>query len=103
MWTEARKEALTPAQCRSPLGRRPYDLRHAAVPLFVDSGRAAIGTSGNRSARYNPLHRLAGDLRDQLVISIVVQNGDTSSFSHRRNQQLPPTKPWVARAQRSLL
>ena len=38
MWTEARKEALTPAQYRSPLGRRPYDLRHAAVSLWLNSG-----------------------------------------------------------------
>ncbi len=37
-WTEARKEALTPAQYRSPLGCRPYDLRHAAVSLWLDSG-----------------------------------------------------------------
>ena len=28
----------TPAQCRSPLGRRPYDLRHAAVSLWLNSG-----------------------------------------------------------------
>lgn len=32
-WTEARQKALTPARYRSPLGRRPYDLRHAAVSL----------------------------------------------------------------------
>ena len=38
MWTEARKQALTPAQQRSPLGRRPYDLRHAAVSLWLNSG-----------------------------------------------------------------
>ena len=43
VWAEARKKALTEAQCRSPLGRRPYDLRHAAV-----SGRGAW--SGLRSA-----------------------------------------------------
>jgi integrase len=30
--------ALTPAQYRSPLGRRPYDLRHAAVSLWLNSG-----------------------------------------------------------------
>jgi integrase len=30
--------ALTPAHCRSPLGRRPYDLRHAAVSLWLNSG-----------------------------------------------------------------
>ena len=33
-----RKQALTEAQCRSPLGRRPYDLRHAAVSLWLNSG-----------------------------------------------------------------
>jgi integrase len=38
VWAEARKQALTPAQCRSPLGRRPYDLRHAAVSLWLNSG-----------------------------------------------------------------
>jgi integrase len=38
VWAEARKQALTPAQFRSPLGRRPYDLRHAAVSLWLNSG-----------------------------------------------------------------
>jgi hypothetical protein len=36
--SEARKKALTPAQYRSPLGRRPDDLRHAAVSLWLNSG-----------------------------------------------------------------
>jgi hypothetical protein len=39
--TEARKEALTTAQCGSPLGRRPYDLRHVAVSLWLNSGMPA--------------------------------------------------------------
>ncbi|HEX2744341.1 MAG TPA: tyrosine-type recombinase/integrase [Streptosporangiaceae bacterium] len=38
VWADARARALTPAQCRSPLGRRPYDLRHAAVSLWLNSG-----------------------------------------------------------------
>jgi integrase len=38
VWDAARREALTPAQYRSPLGRRPYDLRHAAVSLWLNSG-----------------------------------------------------------------
>jgi integrase len=38
VWADARKTALTEAQCRSPLGRRPYDLRHAAVSLWLNSG-----------------------------------------------------------------
>jgi integrase len=38
VWDAARREALTPAQYRSPLGRRPYDPRHAAVSLWLNSG-----------------------------------------------------------------
>ena len=38
VWTEARQRALTPGQYRSPLGRRPYHLRHAAVSLWLNSG-----------------------------------------------------------------
>src|ERR1700733_14512931 len=47
-----------------------------------------LGWSGNRSARYDPLHRLAGDLRDQLVVTVVVQDGDTFPFGHCRDQQV---------------
>jgi integrase len=32
------QQALTPTQYRSPLGRRPYDLRHAAVSFWLNSG-----------------------------------------------------------------
>ncbi len=38
VWADARAKALTAAQHRSPLGRRPYDLRHAAVSLWLNSG-----------------------------------------------------------------
>ena len=35
---DARKAVLTPVQLRSPLARRPYDLRHAAVSLWLNAG-----------------------------------------------------------------
>ncbi|MEU8268221.1 tyrosine-type recombinase/integrase [Sphaerisporangium sp. NPDC049002] len=38
VWKEARTYALTPDQVASPLGGRPYDLRHAAVSLWLNSG-----------------------------------------------------------------
>jgi integrase len=38
VWRQARGAALTPAQQRSPLARRPYDLRHAAVSLWLNAG-----------------------------------------------------------------
>jgi integrase len=38
VWDQGRQTALIPAQYRSPLGRRPYELRHAAVSLWLNSG-----------------------------------------------------------------
>ena len=38
VWVEARILALTPVQVASPLARRPYDLRHAAVSLWQSAG-----------------------------------------------------------------
>ena len=38
VWDQPRQTALTSAQYRSPLGRRPSDLRHAAVSLWLNSG-----------------------------------------------------------------
>jgi integrase len=37
VWAEARTLALTPAQVVSPLAGRPYDLRHAAVSLWLNA------------------------------------------------------------------
>jgi integrase len=38
VWQRARPLALSPAQQASPLARRPYDLRHAAVSLWLNAG-----------------------------------------------------------------
>ena len=38
VWAEARTLALTPDQVASPLAGRPYDLRHAAVSLWLNAG-----------------------------------------------------------------
>jgi integrase len=38
VWDEARNLALTPAQVASPMAGRPYDLRHAAVSLWLNAG-----------------------------------------------------------------
>ena len=37
-WARARLSALTEEQVHSPLARRPYDLRHAAASLWLNSG-----------------------------------------------------------------
>ncbi|MGE0300830.1 MAG: integrase, partial [Pseudonocardia sp.] len=38
VWRKARTAALTPAEATSPLARRPYDLRHAAVSTWLNAG-----------------------------------------------------------------
>lgn len=37
-WRKTRTLALTPNQATSPLARRPYDLRHAGVSLWLNAG-----------------------------------------------------------------
>jgi len=37
-WRKARAAALTKAEAASPLARRPYDLRHACVSLWLNAG-----------------------------------------------------------------
>lgn len=38
VWHRAREQALTPDEVASPLARRPYDLRHAAVSTWLNGG-----------------------------------------------------------------
>jgi integrase len=40
VWARARGGALTPEEAASPLARRPYDLRHAAVSTWLNAGVA---------------------------------------------------------------
>jgi integrase len=37
-WAHARRAVLTPEQVASPLGRRPYDLRHACLSTWLNAG-----------------------------------------------------------------
>jgi hypothetical protein len=41
VWRRARESALSPEQCTSPLARRPYDLRHAGISLWLNARVAA--------------------------------------------------------------
>jgi integrase len=38
VWREARMFALTPEQVASPMAGKPYDLRHAALSTWLNSG-----------------------------------------------------------------
>ena len=58
VWAEARTLALAPAQVASPLAGRPYDLRHAAVSLWLAAGVPATGRRAGRAQRRSPAPRL---------------------------------------------
>lgn len=45
VWARARKHALTAAQYASPLAKRPYDLRHACLSLWLNSGVPAVNVA----------------------------------------------------------
>ncbi len=45
VWAAARKLALTPARVLSPLAKRPYDIRHAALSLWLNSGVPATNVA----------------------------------------------------------
>jgi hypothetical protein len=51
VWAAARSLALTPAQVASSLAGRPYDLRHAAVSLWLSAGGAPASGSRTRRAQ----------------------------------------------------
>ena len=57
-WRQARKTALTPAQLRSPLAAHPYDLRHAAVSLWLNAGVPATQVAEWAGHRVNVLLRV---------------------------------------------
>ena len=38
VWDAARASALSEAEYASPMAKRPYDLRHAAVSLWLNAG-----------------------------------------------------------------
>jgi integrase len=70
VWKAARITALTPAQHASPLARRPYDLRHAAVSLWLNAGVPATEVARRAGHSVAVLlkvyanHRIDGALSD---------------------------------------
>jgi len=46
LWDRVRASVLSAAQYRSPLARRPYDLRHAAVSTWLNGGVAPTQVAG---------------------------------------------------------
>jgi integrase len=53
VWARAREQSLSPVQAASPLGRRPYDLRHACLTHWLNAGvaPAQVATWAGHSTR----------------------------------------------------
>ena len=64
VWQAAREIAFTPAQVVSPLAGRPYDLRHAAVSLWLNAGVPAPTVARRAGHSVEVLLRVYADCID---------------------------------------
>jgi integrase len=58
IWAAAQASGLTTAEAASPLARRPYDLRHAAVSTWLNGGVPATQVAGWAGHSVNVLLRV---------------------------------------------
>ncbi|WP_433367509.1 hypothetical protein [Streptosporangium sp. CA-115845] len=58
VWQEARALVFTDEQVRSPLAARPYDLRHAALSLWLNAGVPATEVAKRAGHSVEVLHRV---------------------------------------------
>jgi hypothetical protein len=58
VWDLARREVLSDTDYDSPLAKRPYDLRHAAVSLWLNAGISAVQMAERAGHSVNVLLRV---------------------------------------------
>ncbi|HEY5987324.1 MAG TPA: hypothetical protein VIV12_13260 [Streptosporangiaceae bacterium] len=58
VWRAARQAALGPALAATPLARRPYDLRHAALSLWLNASGAPAGVAARAGTSVHVLERV---------------------------------------------
>lgn len=58
VWQETRALVFTKAQMSSPLAARPYDLRHAALSLWLNAGVASTEVAMRAGNSVEVLHRV---------------------------------------------
>lgn len=81
VWRKARERALTESQVDSQLVRRPYDLRHAAVSLWLNAGVPATQVAEAAGHSVNVLLRVYAkclDGRDEAAKRIEAALRDSS-------------------------
>jgi integrase len=86
VWQQARAAALTEAQQASPLAARPYDLRHAGVSLWLNSGVPATEVArraGHSVAVLLKIYAHCADgpsdaANDRIAASLAAADGDAA-------------------------
>jgi integrase len=80
VWHKARRIAFPPPLAASPLARRPYDLRHAAVSLWLNSGvpAAEVAEMAGHSVAIlmDTYYKCIHGQRDQMVQRIIAALGE---------------------------
>lgn len=83
-WAKARRAVLTPAQVASPLAKRPYDLRHACVSFWLNSGVAPTEVARRAGQSVQVLLRVYAKCLDGMV------EQDNARISAALNAWKPP-------------
>lgn len=78
VWRAARQAGLTEEQAASPLARRPYDLRHAAISLWLN-----VGVPATEVAR-----RAGHGVAVMLAVYANCVDGEEQAVNRRRGQAL---------------
>jgi integrase len=86
VWRAARKRVLTPAQVESPLARRPYDLRHGGVSLWLNAGVPATDVAERAGHTVAVLLRVYAKCID----------GQTDEINRRIERALGDPGEWAA-------
>jgi hypothetical protein len=100
VWRQARTAAFTLAQQRSPLGRRPYDLRHAAVSLWLNAGVPATQVAewaGHSVAVLLKIYAKCIDAQDKaaqrrIEAALSAPDDDEEDTENQRSRSITPTR-----------
>lgn len=90
VWRAARKRALSPAECESPLAQRPYDLRHGGVSLWLNAGVPATDVAARAGHTVAVLLRVYAKCVDGQAdafnrrIDAVLEEADEEGFEEGR-------------------
>jgi integrase len=93
-WHTARTQALGPAVAATTLARRPYDLRHAALSLWLNAGAAPAQIAqraGHSITMLLAVYTHCIDGQDDITNRQIERALNARNQAHRRQQAVPRT------------